>query len=332
MRARVTTSVGIIEFIAIYNSIGLVGEEESYTSGNAFDLTFGGSTSTFDINTLRVDSTGIFSITDIEFAVKVCSSSSSSSRSSSSSSTSAAAPPALGPNTLFDFTLYGSTSITTRNRINSAVFSAPTTTVRFTMAGVGYPGGSSTDVMIITDMYVGEAFEPSVSNDTAIDFAGPPTQVTFNDGTSNITLMPQTAYVSDIISYSHDHTKDMMVSIHFGGGTGCTVTTETFTLVPFHGTGQQRKFSVNEASVVEGVPIDSSAFKGLDALLSTVQMPPGIPVATVAVGSGGAKNAGVLAAQILALKYPAVAGKLKDYRAGITNKAKEKADAWTEGR
>ena len=79
---------------------------------------------------------------------------------------------------------------------------------------------------------------------------------------------------------------------------------------------------------VIGVPIDSSAFKGLDALLSTVQMPPGIPVATVAVGSGGAKNAGVLAAQILALKYPPVAEKLKDYRAGITNKAKEKADAW----
>jgi phosphoribosylaminoimidazole carboxylase PurE protein len=81
---------------------------------------------------------------------------------------------------------------------------------------------------------------------------------------------------------------------------------------------------------VIGIPIDSSAFKGLDALLSTVQMPPGIPVATVAVGSGGAKNAGVLAAQILALKYPPVAEKLKDYRAGITNKAKEKADAWAE--
>ena len=78
---------------------------------------------------------------------------------------------------------------------------------------------------------------------------------------------------------------------------------------------------------VIGVPIDSSAFKGLDALLSTVQMPPGIPVATVAVG-GGAKNAAVLAAEILALKYPPVAEKLKDYRAGITNKAIEKADDW----
>ena len=51
---------------------------------------------------------------------------------------------------------------------------------------------------------------------------------------------------------------------------------------------------------VIGVPIDSSALKGLDALLSTVQMPPGVPVATVSIGKPGATNAGVLAAQILA--------------------------------
>src|SRR6185437_16297615 len=50
---------------------------------------------------------------------------------------------------------------------------------------------------------------------------------------------------------------------------------------------------------VIGVPIDSSALKGWDALLSTVQMPPGVPVATVAIGKPGATNAGVLAAQIL---------------------------------
>jgi phosphoribosylaminoimidazole carboxylase PurE protein len=81
---------------------------------------------------------------------------------------------------------------------------------------------------------------------------------------------------------------------------------------------------------VIGVPIDSSAFKGLDALLSTVQMPPGIPVATVAVGSGGAKNAGVLAAQILALKYPLIAEKLKNYRKELTKNAIEKVDAWAE--
>ena len=56
---------------------------------------------------------------------------------------------------------------------------------------------------------------------------------------------------------------------------------------------------------VIGVPIDSSALKGLDALLSTVQMPPGVPVATVSIGKPGATNAGVLAAQILAVGDPA---------------------------
>src|SRR3954454_24097559 len=58
---------------------------------------------------------------------------------------------------------------------------------------------------------------------------------------------------------------------------------------------------------VIGVPIDSSALNGLDALLSTVQMPPGVPVATVSVGKAGATNAGVLAAQILALADSAIA-------------------------
>ncbi len=75
-----------------------------------------------------------------------------------------------------------------------------------------------------------------------------------------------------------------------------------------------------------GVPINSSPLNGMDALLSTVQMPPGIPVATVAVGIGGAKNAAVLAAQILALKYPPIAKKLKNYRKELTQKAIEKAD------
>jgi phosphoribosylaminoimidazole carboxylase PurE protein len=76
---------------------------------------------------------------------------------------------------------------------------------------------------------------------------------------------------------------------------------------------------------VIGVPIDSSAFQGLDALLSTVQMPPGIPVATVSVGSGGAKNAAILAAEILALKYPEVAASVKEYRRNLTEKAVESA-------
>jgi phosphoribosylaminoimidazole carboxylase PurE protein len=74
---------------------------------------------------------------------------------------------------------------------------------------------------------------------------------------------------------------------------------------------------------VIGVPIDSSPLNGMDALLATVQMPPGIPVATVAVGSGGAINAAVLAAQILALKYPSIDQNLKSYRRGITKKASQ---------
>src|SRR4029078_12792497 len=60
---------------------------------------------------------------------------------------------------------------------------------------------------------------------------------------------------------------------------------------------------------VIGVPIDSSALQGRDALLSTVQMPPGVPVATVSIGRPGAINAGVLAAQILALAHTRLAGR-----------------------
>ncbi|MBK5099959.1 MAG: 5-(carboxyamino)imidazole ribonucleotide mutase [Desulfobacteraceae bacterium] len=81
---------------------------------------------------------------------------------------------------------------------------------------------------------------------------------------------------------------------------------------------------------VIGVPIDSSPLKGMDALLSTVQMPPGIPVATVAVGSGGAKNAAVLAVQILSLKYPPILENLKNYRKNLTQEAMEKAESWTK--
>ncbi len=77
-----------------------------------------------------------------------------------------------------------------------------------------------------------------------------------------------------------------------------------------------------------GIPIDSSPLQGMDALLSTVQMPPGIPVATVALGKGGAKNAAVLAAQILALKYPPIAEKLKAYRKGLTQEAIKMAEKW----
>jgi len=76
---------------------------------------------------------------------------------------------------------------------------------------------------------------------------------------------------------------------------------------------------------VIGVPIDSSALKGLDALLSTVQMPPGVPVATVSIGKPGATNAGVLAAQILALGDAALAGRLDQYKTRLAEKVEAAA-------
>jgi phosphoribosylamine--glycine ligase len=76
---------------------------------------------------------------------------------------------------------------------------------------------------------------------------------------------------------------------------------------------------------VIGVPIDSSALQGLDALLATVQMPPGIPVATVAIGKPGARNAGILAAQILALGNAAIAERLADNKVQMAQKVEEKA-------
>lgn len=66
---------------------------------------------------------------------------------------------------------------------------------------------------------------------------------------------------------------------------------------------------------VIGVPVDAGPLKGVDALLSTAQMPAGIPVATVAIGKAGAKNAGYLAAQILAISDPALALRVREERA-----------------
>ena len=71
---------------------------------------------------------------------------------------------------------------------------------------------------------------------------------------------------------------------------------------------------------VVGVPIDSGPLQGFDALLSTAQMPGGIPVATVAVGKAGAKNAGYLAAQILSLGNAELADKLAQDRADNRDK------------
>ena len=65
---------------------------------------------------------------------------------------------------------------------------------------------------------------------------------------------------------------------------------------------------------VIGVPIDAGPLQGMDALLSTVQMPGGVPVASVAIGSAGAKNAGYLAAQMLAIADPEMAAKVKAER------------------
>ena len=76
---------------------------------------------------------------------------------------------------------------------------------------------------------------------------------------------------------------------------------------------------------VIGVPIDSSALKGLDALLSTVQMPPGVPVATVSIGKPGATNAAVLAAQILGVADEAIAQKLVDYKKKLADKVEAAA-------
>ena len=76
---------------------------------------------------------------------------------------------------------------------------------------------------------------------------------------------------------------------------------------------------------VIGVPIDSSALKGWDALLSTVQMPPGVPVATVSIGKPGATNAGVLAAQILAVGNPDIAERLVAYKKRLAEKVEAAA-------
>jgi phosphoribosylaminoimidazole carboxylase PurE protein len=77
---------------------------------------------------------------------------------------------------------------------------------------------------------------------------------------------------------------------------------------------------------VIGVPIDSSPLSGLDALLSTVQMPPGVPVSTMGVGRSGATNAGILAVRILALSDEALAQKLIDYKAKLEVSVGEKSN------
>ena len=74
-----------------------------------------------------------------------------------------------------------------------------------------------------------------------------------------------------------------------------------------------------------GVPIDSSCLQGMDALLATVQMPPGIPVATMAIGKPGARNAGIMAVQILALADAGLSEKLQEYKQEMAAKVEQKA-------
>jgi len=81
---------------------------------------------------------------------------------------------------------------------------------------------------------------------------------------------------------------------------------------------------------VVGVPIDSSPLHGMDALLSTVQMPGGVPVAGMAIGKAGAKNAGIFAAQILAARHPEIAERLRQYKIAMAQELEEKAKGLDE--
>jgi len=83
---------------------------------------------------------------------------------------------------------------------------------------------------------------------------------------------------------------------------------------------------------VIGVPIPSTSLNGMDSLLSTVQMPPGIPVATVAIGKWGATNAGILAAQILAVGDEAMAKKLHGHKEKLARGVEEKSKKLREAR
>ncbi|MBS3919707.1 MAG: 5-(carboxyamino)imidazole ribonucleotide mutase [Deltaproteobacteria bacterium] len=80
---------------------------------------------------------------------------------------------------------------------------------------------------------------------------------------------------------------------------------------------------------VIGVPLKSGALEGVDALYSTVQMPPGVPVATV--GIDGAKNAAYLACEILSIKYPEIVKKLEDFRSKTRKSLEEKSAALKKG-
>ena len=81
---------------------------------------------------------------------------------------------------------------------------------------------------------------------------------------------------------------------------------------------------------VIGIPIPTQMSGGLDSLLSTVQMPAGIPVATVAASKGGATNAGLLAVQMLALSDPSLQKKLKEYKESLVKSVQTKNEKLSE--
>jgi len=83
---------------------------------------------------------------------------------------------------------------------------------------------------------------------------------------------------------------------------------------------------------VIGVPIPSTSLQGMDSLLSTVQMPAGIPVATVAIGKAGATNAGILAAQILALGDAEIAEKMRAHKEKLARSVDEKSHKLQESK
>jgi phosphoribosylaminoimidazole carboxylase PurE protein len=82
--------------------------------------------------------------------------------------------------------------------------------------------------------------------------------------------------------------------------------------------------AANTTLPVIGIPIDSSSLKGLDALLATVQMPAGIPVATMAIGKAGAANAGIFAAQLIARNDPKIAAKLTQFKKEMAEGVEDK--------
>jgi len=83
---------------------------------------------------------------------------------------------------------------------------------------------------------------------------------------------------------------------------------------------------------VLGVPMESASLKGMDSLLSTVQMPPGIPVATVSIGKWGATNAGILAAQMIALADEGIARKMHAHKEKLARGVEEKSKKLREDR